>query len=155
MDEGGANQMINGVILQPLKQFADQRGRVMHMLRADSPLFTKFGEIYFSEINAGIIKGWKRHLQMTQLFAVPIGKVRFVLYDDREGSATRGELQTVEIGEDNYSLLRIPRDVWYSFKGLRNTPSLIANCADIPHDPKECVNKDPKDPAMPNVWGNE
>lgn len=38
--------MIEGVVVKDLKQFVDDRGRVMHMVRADDPLFEKFGEIY-------------------------------------------------------------------------------------------------------------
>ena len=37
--------MIDGVILTPLRQIFDERGKVMHMLREDSPVFSRFGEI--------------------------------------------------------------------------------------------------------------
>ena len=67
---------ISGVQMLPLKQIIDDRGKVMHMLRADSPLFKRFGEIYFSMINPGTIKAWKRHQKMTQHIAVPVGKIR-------------------------------------------------------------------------------
>ncbi len=44
---------IEGVIIQPLKQIADNRGSVLHMLKNDSSLFKQFGEVYFSEIHSG------------------------------------------------------------------------------------------------------
>ena len=37
--------MIEGVLVHSLKQFPDERGSVMHMLRSDAPHFQKFGEI--------------------------------------------------------------------------------------------------------------
>ena len=42
--------MINGVVVKPLRRIPDERGFVMHMLRADDPEFEKFGEIYFYAI---------------------------------------------------------------------------------------------------------
>ena len=38
--------MIHDVKITPLKIIPDERGKVMHMLRKDSPIFDKFGEIY-------------------------------------------------------------------------------------------------------------
>jgi len=57
---------IEGVIVQPLKQIADKRGSVLHMLKNDSNLFKQFGEVYFSEIHSGLVKAWKRHKKQSQ-----------------------------------------------------------------------------------------
>lgn len=129
--------MVEGVIVQELKQIIDERGKVMHMLRCDSPLFKKFGEIYFSIVNPGIVKGWKRHHKMMQHFAVPVGKIKLVIYDDRKDSKTYGEIEEIEIGEDKYCLVKVLPLLWYGFKGISANPALIANCTDLPYDPDE------------------
>lgn len=129
--------MIEGVITEPLLQFPDDRGRVMRMLRADSPGFEGFGEIYFSTVNPGKVKAWKRHIRMTQRFAVPVGRIRLVLHDARPGSATIGETAVMETGESDYRLIRIPALLWYGFMGISGGPALIANCTDMPHSPDE------------------
>jgi dTDP-4-dehydrorhamnose 3,5-epimerase len=144
--------MIEGVLLVRLRQIADERGRVMHMLRKDSPLFEKFGEVYFSEIMPGVVKAWKRHKQMTQLITVPIGRVRIVIYDDREGSGTFGRSQTIEIGRDNYQLVKIPPMLWYGFQGISQSPALIANCPNLPHDPAEAEKVTLDDIRIPYQW---
>ncbi len=144
--------MIEGVIIKKLKQIIDKRGKVMHMLRADSPLFLRFGEIYFSVVNPDAIKAWKKHRRMTQHFAVPIGKIKLVIYDDRKNSPTQGKIEIIETGEDNYCLVRIPSLVWYGFKGISKYPSLIANCTDIPHDPKEVEKLDNFSDKVPYDW---
>jgi dTDP-4-dehydrorhamnose 3,5-epimerase len=144
--------VIEGVLLEPLRQIPDERGKVMHMLRADSPIFTKFGEIYFSTVFPGVIKAWKRHRLMTQNYAVPVGSVKVVIYDDRPGSSTEGEVQEIVMGEDNYCLLRIPPFVWSGFQGVSEGPALVANCPDIPHDPGEVDKLDPDDPSIPYDW---
>lgn len=144
---------IAGAVTMPLKQIADDRGAVLHMLRCDSELFTTFGEIYFSEIRSGIIKAWKRHDKMTQHFAVPVGRIRLALFDDRADSRTRGKTETHELGRPNaYHLVRIPPRIWYGFQGLSQTPSLVANCTDLPHDPNESEACNVDAPGIPYRW---
>ena len=144
--------MIDGIVLHELKQIIDDRGRVMHMVRNDSPVFEKFGEIYFSEIMPNVVKAWKYHEKMTQLISVPVGMIGIVVYDDREGSKTRGDLVVFEIGKDNYKLLKIPPKLWYGFKCISQHPALLANCADLPHDPFESKNVDLHDKSIPFQW---
>jgi|SRR5665213_126037 len=129
---------IAGLTVTPLRQIVDDRGAVLHMLRADEPEFGPFGECYFSQINPGIIKAWKRHRLQSQNIAVPVGRVRVVVFDEREQSPTKGMLDMVELGRpDNYVRMRIPPLLWYGFKCIATQPSLIANCVDTPHSPEE------------------
>lgn len=145
--------MIDGVIISPLKQILDERGKVMHMLRSDFPVFQQFGEIYFSCVYPGAIKGWHVHKKMILNYAVPHGNIKLVLYDDREGSPTRGELQEIFLGPDNYVLVTIPPLVWNGFKGIGQEMAIVANCASIPHDPEEIERLDPFDKSIPYDWG--
>ena len=129
---------VEGVLISALKQIEDERGAVLHMLRSDSPLFSKFGEIYFSLVNKGVIKAWKRHKAMTQRIAVPIGRIRLVLFDNRTKSASKGVVEEIILGRpDQYYLICIPPMLWYGFQGISESPALLANCSDIPHDTKE------------------
>jgi dTDP-4-dehydrorhamnose 3,5-epimerase len=132
------NAQIEGVVLTPLRQIVDERGAVLHMLRTDSPAFAGFGECYFSEVRPRVLKAWKRHHRQTQNLAVPVGRVRFVISDTREGSPTLGRVQLVELGRpDAYARLTIPPLVWYGFTCLGELPALVANCANLPHEPGE------------------
>ena len=79
--------MIEGVVSHKLRQFIDDRGRTMHMLRRDDPHFRGFGEIYFSGVQHGKVKGWYWHREKTLNYAVPTGMVRVVIYDDRVGKS--------------------------------------------------------------------
>ena len=144
---------IDGVLVTALRQIVDERGAVLHHMRSDAPEFTIFGECYFSEMVPGAVKAWKRHREQTQHLAVPIGRVRFVLYDDREPSPTLGEIQVVELGRpDDYNRLCIPRGLWYGFTCLSDRPALIANCADRPHDPDDAELQPEDDPGIPYRW---
>ncbi len=145
--------MIQGVHLRPLKQIPDERGKVMHMLRRDDPGFEQFGEIYFSLVYPGAIKGWHLHARMTLNYAVVTGMIKLVLYDDREGSPTRGELMELFTGKDNYVLITIAPGIWNGFKGVGVEPAIVANCATEPHDPTEIMRMDPFTDKIPYDWG--
>ena len=144
--------MIDGVLVHPLKRLPDERGAVMRMLRADDPHFERFGEIYFSVVYPGVVKGWHLHDRMALNYAVVSGVIKLVLYDDRASSPTRGEVQEVFVGDSNYVLVRVPPRVWNGFKGIGIAPAIVANCATIPHDPDEITRLDPADPSIPYNW---
>lgn len=144
--------MIDGVVITPLRQISDERGKVMHMLRATDPVFTSFGEIYFSCVYPNAIKAWHIHKQMTLNYAVPHGQIKFVLYDDRNDSSTKGEIQEIYLGEDNYCLVTVPPLVWNGFMGLGTEMAIVANCASMPHDPDEIERRDPFDVSIPYDW---
>ncbi|MFH1428867.1 MAG: dTDP-4-dehydrorhamnose 3,5-epimerase [Candidatus Margulisiibacteriota bacterium] len=146
------DSMIQGVIIEPLTQISDELGNVRHMLRCDSKHFTQFGEVYFSEIKTGAVKAWKRHLKMTQRFAVPAGMIRLVLFDNKNDSVTFKKIEVLEIGEHIYNLVIIPPLVWYGFKCISSHTALIANCTDIPHDPHEIERLDMKSKIIPYDW---
>jgi dTDP-4-dehydrorhamnose 3,5-epimerase len=144
--------MIEGVFIHPLRQIPDERGKIMHMLRADDAHFEQFGEIYFSMVYPGVIKGWHIHRQMTLNYAVVAGMIKLVLYDDRPDSPTQGQVQELFIGESNYVLVKIPPGIWNGFKGIGITPAIVANCATHPHEPDEITRLDPFDNTIPYDW---
>jgi dTDP-4-dehydrorhamnose 3,5-epimerase len=143
---------IDGLRVTPLRRIPDERGAILHMLRSDAEHFESFGEIYFSMVYPGAIKGWHVHDRMTLNYAVPVGMIKLVCFDDREGSPTRGALSEHFVGELAYSLVTVPPGVWNGFKGYGSAPALVANCASIPHDPDEISRKDPFSPDIPYAW---
>jgi len=129
--------MIEGIILTPLKQIFHPKGDVFHAMRKSDMGFIGFGEAYFSTVHVGDIKPWKKHLRMTLNLIVPVGKIRFVLYDDRTLSPTLGQTMSAEIGLDNYQRLTVPPGIWMAFEGLGEGLNLLLNVADMEHDPDE------------------
>jgi dTDP-4-dehydrorhamnose 3,5-epimerase len=144
--------MIEGIKIQSLTQIHDERGKVMHMLRNDSPIFEKFGEIYFSITYPGVIKAWHLHKRMTLNYAVVSGALKFVFYDDRKSSSTFGEIQEIFISPENYSLITVPPNIWNGFKAVGPETSILANCSTIPHDPEEILRKPFNDKNIPYKW---
>jgi len=143
---------IAGVEIVPLQRIPDERGTIYHMLRSTDPHFIAFGEIYFTSIYRGVIKGLHRHRDMSLNYACISGRIKLVLYDDRPGSSTNGALLEVFLGPDDYSLVSIPPGVWSGFKGMSDE-ALVANCATHPHDPTRTERMDPFGEAIPYDWG--
>lgn len=144
--------MIDGVVIKQLDIIPDERGMILKMLRNDDPGFQEFGEIYFSAIYSDVVKGWHIHTKMTLNYAVISGSIKLVLYDDREGSSTKGEVQEIFLGRENYKLVTIPPMVWNGFKGIGAEPAIVANCSTIPHDPAEIERMDPFENDIPYDW---
>jgi dTDP-4-dehydrorhamnose 3,5-epimerase len=153
MDLMKESDEIEGVIIQPLRQIIDNRGAILHMMRNDTKLYEKFGEIYFSEILTGKVKAWKMQTEKTQNLAVPVNRIRLVIYDSRSKSKTHGKIKEYEIGRpDNYNLIRIPPMLWYGFQSLDGQTSLVANCANYPHNPDEIESLPYNSDQIPYQW---
>jgi dTDP-4-dehydrorhamnose 3,5-epimerase len=147
--------MIQGVSVRPLARIPDERGMIMKMLSSADEAFEEFGEIYFSAVYPGVVKGWHLHKEMTLNYAVPVGMIKLVLYDDRDGSPTKGEIQEVFTGEQSYQLVTVPPGVINGFKGIGRKTAIVANLATIPHRPDEIVRIDPYENDIPYDWARK
>lgn len=145
--------MIDGVLITPLRKIPDERGAIFHMMRCDDPHFERFGEIYFSMVYPGAIKAWHIHSKMTLNYAVVVGMIKLVLYDDRPQSRSKGEILEIFLGDANYCRVTIPPGIYNGFKGIGTQPAIVANCASIPHDPTEIQRVDPLGGHIPYEWG--
>lgn len=143
---------VEGFKIIPLQRIPDERGTIYHMLKASDAHFQKFGEIYFSSIYKGVVKGWHKHREMTLNYACIYGRIKLVVYDDREGSATKGNLQEVFLGHDNYALAIIPPEIWNGFKGMSEPYAIVANCCTHEHDPSRSERMDPFKNPVPYDW---
>lgn len=131
---------VDGVILTPLKTLFHPKGNVFHAMKKSDVGFNGFGEAYFSTVNCGDVKGWKKHTRMIMNLVVPMGEIRFVIYDDREESPSRGGYFDVSLSPANYHRLTVPPGVWLGFEGVGGGTNLLLNLADLEHDPAESEN---------------
>jgi len=128
---------LNGVLLSPIKIINTSGGDVLHAMKKTDLGFYDFGEAYFSEIQSGAIKAWKRHKEMIMNLIVPVGVIRFVLYDDRKNSSTFGHFQEVILSRDNYRRLTVPANLWMGFQCIGKQTGVLLNIASIPHVQEE------------------
>lgn len=127
---------VNDIMVTPLNRITVSGGDVLHGIKRCDPGFVGFGEAYFSTVDAGAIKAWKRHLRMTLNLIVPVGAVQFCFFD------SYGQIFTCHASNESYVRLTVPPCIWFGFKGLSKPYSLLLNISDIPHDPDEVDRKD-------------
>lgn len=132
--------LVDGVFIHKLNVINNAKGNIFHILKTNQLKNMEIGEIYISEIFYNEIKGWKKHSEMVLNLFVPVGNIKFVIYDDRLDSKTYGNYMEIIIGQSNYSRLVIPSGVFVSFKGLDSTRNLLINVASIEHNPSEAIN---------------
>ena len=130
--------MIPGVTLTPLMHLSSQGGDVYHAMKEHDQGYTGFGEAYFSWIESGKIKAWKRHSQMTLNLIIPLGNVRFIFpLQQQSGHIV---FEEINVGEGNYQRVTISPGTWFGFQGISESRSLLLNIASIKHNPHEVEN---------------
>lgn len=152
-----AKQLIDGVRTKVLRVMADERGRLMEMLRSDDALFLTFGQAYLTAAYPGVVKAWHYHKKQTDHFVCVRGMMKVVLYDDRAGSPTRGLLNEFFIGDHNPLLVQIPAGVYHGFKCISEHEALVVNIPTELYDyaaPDE-FRLDAHDPAVPYDWSRK
>lgn len=126
---------VDQILVTPLRRIQVEGGDVLHGMKTSDPGFVNFGEVYFSLIEVGAIKAWKRHLRMTLNIVVPLGAVICAFVDEQ------GTIREELVNENRYVRLTVPPGIWFGFKGLYTPYSIMMNVADIPHDPTEIERK--------------
>jgi len=144
-------QQIQGISLIPLKIITGESGTVMHNLKKSDSDFAGFGEAYFSTVMHGAIKGWKRHNRMILNITVPVGSIKFIIYDDRKSSQSKGTYGEVILSPANYFRLTVQPGLWMAFEGVSSGLNLLLNVASIEHDPGEADNRPFDYPGMPKI----
>lgn len=149
--------MIEGVRVKQLKVIPDERGHLMEMLRSDDELFRGFGQVYITTAYPGAVKAWHYHKKQWDHFVCVRGMMKVVLYDNREGSSTHGEVNEFFMGDHRPILLQIPPLVYHGFKCVSDVEAMVVNCPTevfVYDDPDE-FRVDPHDNDIPYDWARK
>ena len=149
--------MIHGTQVKKLKVIPDERGRLMEMLRKDDELFRGFGQLYMTTAYPGVVKAWHYHKKQWDHFVCVRGLMKVVLYDSREDSPTRGEVNEFFLGDHNPILVQIPPLVYHGFKCVGDYEAIVVNCPTevyVYDDPDE-YRVDPHDNDIPYDWSRK
>ncbi len=150
----GRSALIDGVHARPARVLPDERGRLGEIFRADDPWFEKFGQVYFTTTYPGVVKAWHYHRLQTDHFYCLRGAVKLALFDAREHSKTRGEVNEIYLSEHRPALVRVPTGVYHGWMCISDYEAMIVNV------PTECYNyqqpdeyrADPHENEIPYVW---
>jgi len=144
--------MINGVAVYPRKKFCTDQGCIYKWVQPDDPFFEQFGEVYFSSIVPGVVKGWNLHAKLDANMVCVVGSIKIVLCDRRPDSSTVGAIKEVTMGSESYNLLHIPHGVAFSWKVLGKETALLGNFATEPYEAGELTKIDITSAEIPYQW---
>jgi dTDP-4-dehydrorhamnose 3,5-epimerase len=146
--------MIEGVQVKKLKVISDERGRLMEILRCDEEIFMKFGQVYLTTTYPQVVKAWHYHRVQTDFITCVKGMLKLVLYDDRQGSSTYGEINEFFIGDYNPCMVRVPNMVYHGWKCISEEEALVVNAPTEPYNGSEPdeFRLDPHNNSVPYRW---
>lgn len=130
---GGLTQnLAEGVTFTRLPKITASGGHVLHGIKKSDPTYAGFGEVYFSQIETGALKGWKRHRKMVMNIIVVVGSIDFFIYRQESSVLTH-----INCSSENYGRLTVDAGLWVAFRGMGSSQSMLMNVASIEHDPTE------------------
>lgn len=126
----------------------DDRGavyKIMASTAVEQPL--NIAEVYYSEVNYGVIKGWKKHKRMKMHLSAASGLIHIVTYDPKTT-----EKISFDLSLKNHQVVTIEPGIWVAFRGY-GEKNVLLNLASIPHDPLETLSLpiDSIDYTWPNL----
>ena len=118
-------------VVTELRRFGDERGWLAEFHRDDDrPGGVDPAMGYVSLTRAGVTRGPHMHRAQTDLFVFFDGRFRLVLWDDREGSATRGIRQVLELGSERPATVVVPPGIVHGYRNVGPGDAYIVNCPD-------------------------
>jgi dTDP-4-dehydrorhamnose 3,5-epimerase len=132
--------MLPGVKVQDLKKNVDERGFFSEILREDWSDLLSSDEIVQANISLsypGMIRAWHRHNRgQVDYFVILAGSMKICAYDDKHGSATKGQLDEIVASAEKLQVVRIPGHYWHGTKTLGDKSSLTVYCVNRLYDAK-------------------
>ena len=115
--------MLPGIVVKPLKRFADERGFFTEIMRGDWVEVFQEGIVQanMSYSYPGMVRAWHRHErgQVDHFLAVK-GALKICAYDDE----TR-EIDEIVSSVEVPQVVRIPGHYWHGFKAVGNEPAML------------------------------
>jgi len=118
---------IKGLRVKELRVVPDERGRLMEILRADDDIFEKFGQVYMTTTLPGVVKAWHFHRLQSDNICCLLGTIKLAVFDDREGSPSRGQVNDFYLGRDNPILIHVPPGIYHGWKCVSPEEAIIVN----------------------------
>lgn len=121
---------IHGVVAKPLSTYQDSRGWLSELFRTDEwPEEFHPAMIYLSSTVPGVVRGPHEHVDQADLFCFP-GPSNFKLrmWDNRVASETFGFVKTIVVGQNNPSIVLVPKGVVHAYQNVGDVDGIVINC---------------------------
>lgn len=142
------NDLIDGITLRKLIVHKDPTGLLVETLRSDwqdvfSPSDLNFAMQYMSKTPPGIARDeqmWHVHKFQKDRFICISGKIITAIYDPRENSKTKGQLNLFVMSPQNENemyMIVIPEETYHGFMVVSKEPGYLLNFPTKLYDPND------------------
>lgn len=151
--------LIDGVRIEPLLVYPDDRGFFMELARLGKGLATNMVpddvrkiQVSFTLTYPGTVKAIHYHSEQTDLWAPVSGMVQVFLYDLRRHSKTFGSINTIYAGRFRPWEILIPPGVGHGYKALGVEPIQLLYFTDRHYNPADELRIPYDDPDISYDW---
>jgi dTDP-4-dehydrorhamnose 3,5-epimerase len=127
--------IIQGVLFRPAITHVDLRGQMCEINDVDWEINSfPMGWISMYSVRPGMAKGWVVHRKQDDRNFLARGRVKWVLYDDREDSPTYKMVTEMQLSEFNRGLMIIPHGVFHAVQNIGDEEALIIDMPSVSYD---------------------
>ena len=126
--------LIDGVALHEMPNILTRNGVTTEVVRPEWAVGSlPIVHMIHVALRPRAISAWHCHHLQTDRIFVTDGTLRIVLFDDREGSPTRGKVDVLLLGRLRPGTLLIPPFVWHGIENLEHRTAGFINFFDRPY----------------------
>ena len=151
-----SDRLIEGIRVEPIALWPDDRGHFMEVLRVNHGLAADFpaatSQVSATVTYAGIVKAFHYHLRQSDCWTVVKGMLQVGLVDLRKGSPTFGERNTIYVGEKRPWQVLIPPGVAHGYKVIGQEAAVLVYVTSRFYDPEDECRIAFDDPRLAYDW---
>ncbi len=127
--------LIEGVKMKDVRNIVTKNGVTRELYRPDWNVAAgTIQHMIYVSLNGKAVSAWHMHEIQTDHIYVLQGQVKLALFDDREGSPTRGKVNNFNLSPMRPTLIKVPPGVWHGLANLANTECAFINFFDRPYE---------------------
>ena len=132
---------LEGVRVREVRNVVTRNGITTELFRPDWDVVDGSVEhMIHVALRPGAISAWHMHEHQTDHIFVVGGQIRLALFDDREDSSSRGQVELLHLSPMRPQLVVVPPRVWHGLQSLGPDSGCFVNFFDRPYlyeDPDE------------------
>ena len=123
--------LIDGVQIHEMSNIITRNGVTTELVRPEWEIGSiAIRHMIHVTLHAHAISAWHCHHLQTDRIFVTEGTLRVVLFDDRDGSPTKGKINVLHLSRLRPSTLLIPPFVWHGIQNIEHQTSGFINFFD-------------------------
>ncbi len=137
--------LLDGVRIKEIRHIITRNSVTTEAVRNDWDVIDRpIQQALHVAIRVGAITDWNLHRRQTDHIFCVRGALKVVLFDDRDGSPTRGRINELFLSDRRPQLIVIPVGVWHAVANLWHEDSIFMNFFDRMYD-----HEDPDEWRLP------